>query len=647
MKSLNIYLCVLFSIIHLGVSAQLSPTWTVQPEGKIAFQMVTASGNFLVATDQSLSSYAPGSGEKLWSSNELGGLEEANISEIPGSPLLMVNKGGDIRIIDPFSGGIRFHSKASGFEELDFEQMMYRTNGILISGKKADNKPSMVMVDLSSGKIRWEKDEKFGKIIAAREFSPTEMLVVTIFNVHRIQSENGSTIWKEATSADSEAMAGAGELGALFQGLTEQLAADVEFVIRYFENPAEDVFVIASETKRNASTDPNKPSYVYQSNYNAHKMSTGKRMWNEPVEMKGKIGDVAFYKKGIVIMPDDGNKTTINSFDLASGEGQWGKKGKGIKLQGGVYNHMALDQGLLAVSASGKNTFFNVVNPSTGDLAFDKSVKMSGQLVNLIPSAKGVAIITTEEMDILDVNTGDLLLAKTIDTEAGLTALEDGNIIVFDTKGGNLRKVNPNTAEVTDLSSDKLKFDGKENPTGLEVNDKGYLLTSEQNLALFSKTGDLVYQAYFPAPRESGLKRALLIAQAVRAAYIGANAYAAGAAFQAAAPTVSEEDAVGGALVQGIGMAYEEMGNAASDFAKQSLQQATERLKATAGSRDFMVMMTMIDKQNALVKVDKNTGEAAGHILLGDQKNPIYAVDDVTGKIFSVGGDGAVAGYKL
>ena len=94
-------------------------------------------------------------------------------------------------------------------------------------------------------------------------------------------------------------------------------------------------------------------------------------------------------------------------------------------------------------------------------------------------------------------------------------------------------------------------------------------------------------------------------------------------------------------------MVYEEFGDAASDFAKQSFQQANARFKATAEGRDFIIIFGKIEKDNALLKVNKDTGEVDGSINLGNEKDPKYAVDDVTGQVFKKTAETQITSYKL
>jgi outer membrane protein assembly factor BamB len=640
-------LCFISTLYFLTLNAQINEHFSFDIGGRLSFQTVTSTGTWLVCTDKSLASYNQDDGKLLWQNTSLGGIQESQVSEISGSPLLMIKLNNDVQFIDPFSGDLRFSSSQQGLTELNYERMLFRSNGLLIAGNKGANSPILMMVDLSSGSVRWALEEKFGKIISATEFTKDEMLLVTLFNVYRLSSSNGTTIWKESTSETSEGMANSGALGGALAAFTEQLAANVNFNIRYYEYKEKDVFLIGSEVENKRTTSDGKTSISYSNNYTAFKLSTGKRLWNNPVDMKGKFGVVVFQGNDAIILPDDGNKTVINAFDVNSGEGKWGKKGKGISMKGGVYDSFVTDKGILLVSGSGSNTFLNFLNAGTGVLNYEKSVKVSGRVVKLLPSMGNFAFVTTEEMNIIDPLTGELKLSKSISTIPSLTVMDGNKMVIADPKKGTIKKINFDNNEVEEFFAEGIKFGGKESPQQIELRSDGYLLTAEQNIALIGKSGELKFNKHYDAPRESGLKRALLYAQAARAAYISANAYYAAGTLQSAAPQVAEQDAVGGALVEGFGEIYQNLGEQAEAFAKKSIEQARSRAKATTQARDFMVILSDNGKEFVLLKVNKNSGEIDGEISLGKDKEPKYAVDDVTGRVFRLTPGNKIAGYKL
>ena len=232
-------------------------------------------------------------------------------------------------------------------------------------------------------------------------------------------------------------------------------------------------------------------------------------------------------------------------------------------------------------------------------------------------------------------------------TNPRLTAEYKGKIYAFDVKSGIVKVVDKETEEVRDLSTTALEFQGKEAPRRLEVMEDGVFLHSDQNVAKVGFDGTIKFVKYYPAPRESGWKRALLIAEGIRAAYIGANSYYMSGAMAYVEEDVRAEDAVAGEIVSQVGDAYGDLGNEAASYAITAFKQANARMKATHSGRDFMIIMSLQDKEIVLLKVSKITGEIEGKINLGKDREPVYAVDDITGQVYYLTGDKELTSYQF
>ncbi len=643
-QALSIFL---FLLISWSIHAQEKATWKRDFGSPVLWQEVTALGNLIVCTQGALNGVDSETGSIIWSKPEFGGIPQEAYNEVAGSPYITVDKGGNITLLEPFNGEIIFDSNQAGVGEIESYYFLFSVNGILIAGdKKGFSDPIMLMVDMSTGKVRWNIEEKFGRIIAANELSNKEILIVTLFQVYKINADSGDIIWKNATSADVEKMEGMGALGGALKAMAENMTQDMEFNIYFYKHPEKDVFYLGSENQ-NQSSMGSTNTVTYTNNYTAFNISDGSRVWNVPLEMKGKVGQVAFDKKGLIILPNDGGSTAINMFDYTSQNGLWGKKGRGIRIKGGVYDYIETEKGYLLVTTNGNYTFLNVLDANAGMMTFDKPVKVDGHVVGIVTTPEGILYITTEELNILHPLTGGLLFPKSVKTKPELTTEKGDIIYAFDTKTDGIIAIDKTAGTAQTLTSTPIRFEGREEPVGMELSDMGIFIHSDQNVAMVDFSGKIVFQNYFPAPRESGLKKALLYAQAVRAAYIGANAYYAAGALQNAAPQVSEEDAVAGAMVQGFGQAYEELGDAAADYTVQAFKQANQRFKATAGGRDFMIILADKDKSNALIKVSKSTGKEEGYIDLGKDKNPIYCVDDITSQVYQRTAPTEVTSYKF
>lgn len=644
-KTLSIILILV--ITNLITYAQVNELWKKDLSGNLLWQQVNSYGNYLVCTTTDLSSYNPSTGELLWSNKQFANITNEQIDEMSGSPLISVNLGNNISLLDPFTGIIKFSSGESGIAELKTKQVLYKSNGILVSGKTTEGEPIMLMVDMSSGKTIWKIEEKFGRIVTLNELSENELLIVTLFKNYKINSKTGETIWKNSTSKEAEQLESMGAFGSLLQGVAESAVANEDFVVKFYKHPSKDIFIVAAETKNESQSSSGQPLVNFDNNYTAFNIADGSRLWNQTIQMSGQLGDLAFYENGIIILPNDGNRTKVNFFDLETAEGKWGKKGNGIAIKGGIYKHLKTQGGILLMSQSGDKNYLNFLDPQQGIITFEKPVKINGEVIRTIESAKGILYITTQEINILNSTTGELLFDKSIQTNPSLIEQKEKSIYVFDTRDNLIKLIDIESATVKNITNIALKFEGKESPNKLELRGKGIFISSEQNVSMYDYNGSQLFQKYYEAPREPGLKRALLYAQAARAAYISANSYYAAGVLQSATEDVKKEDALGGAIVEGFGMVYEELGDAASDFAKQSFQQANARFKATAEGRDFIIIFGKLSKDNALLKVNKDTGESDGNINLGSEKDPKYAVDDVTGQVFKKTAENQVTSYKL
>lgn len=634
MKKQHYSLLVLL-LLALQVSSQVSEAWTATASSRVNWQRVTPMGDFIVASSSSLASFNADDGQALWSLEKFGGLSEGDVTQVGDSPFLSITKNDIIYLLDPFSGEEKFNSKEAGFDEIKSNDILYQNNGILIFGKSGD-KEKLSMVDMGSGKIKWTIEEDFGKIITAAELSDKEILIVTIFNNYRINSQSGDVLWKTANSDAEAQLSKMGAFGSLMKEAVESKTEDMDIDLRFWRHPTKDIFIIGSEQEGQSamSTSSATSGPSFENVYVAYSMKDGSRLWKDALETKGKIGELVLEENTITVLPDNSNATKINRFDLTTKAGKWGKKGKGVKVKGSIYDYVATSKGYLLVSQNAGKNYLSYLDTNSGTLTFEKPVKIAGEVVNTASIDKGILFITTQEINILDVSSGSLVFSKGISTTPNLVTEKDGKLYAFDRSEGKVKTIDMNTGEVNTLSSASVSFEGKESPSAIEVRDTGVLLTSSQNLALVGHDGSLIAQKYFKAPQEKGLLRALRYAQAVRASYIGAVSYAASAQFQAATPKVTQEDAVAGAMVGGIGEAYGQLGDQATDFARESFKRANARFKATSNGRDFIIVLAEVEKGNALLKVSKETGEIMGEISLGKERNPIYAVDDVTSQVY-------------
>lgn len=627
--------------------SQVEMKWNKEVPTKILWQEVTSLGNLIVSSREELIGIDTETGEISWGKRAFGSLKRAAFEELPNSPFFSVTTNNSLHLIDQFSGNEVFNSKNAGLQNVASYHLLYNSDAILVSGTDYNSEPLMVSVKMSDASLLWSMDEKFGRIVAANELDNQELLIVTLFNNYKLNADSGEVIWKKTNSKEAAQIDKMGKLGALLKQAAENVSKDMDIQLNYYQPEGSDVFYLGSQKERQGgmTTSSGTTTVNYTNNYNAYNINDGSLVWSEELKVNGALSQVYFLDEGMLVLPDDGNRTKINLFDYNTREGLWGKKGRGIAIKGGVYDYLNSGDGILLVSRTTNKDFLNYLDPSVGAITFEKPVKVDGTVVGIVPMANSILYITTESMNILDHHTGTLKWKKSIRTSPRLTAEHHNKIYAFDHSSGLLKVVDKSNGQVSNFSKVELRFEGKESPSNLEILEDGIFIHSDQNVAKFNFDGSLVYQEYYAAPKEAGWKRALLYASSIRAAYIGATSYYVSGTMAAAENDIRQEDEVAGELVSQIGDAYGELGNAASSYAGAAFRQANARMKATKQGRDFMFIMSKQEKDIVLLKVSKTTGKIAGEINLGKDREPIYAVDDITGQVYYQTGDATLTSY--
>jgi outer membrane protein assembly factor BamB len=640
---------ILAGMTNLAALAQVVVKWERELSSDILWQEVTALGNLIVSSDNQLAGINTETGELLWSKQELAGLNRIAYNEVSNSPFFTVDLGSSILVLEQLSGDLVFDSQKAGIRTINDYFLLYNSDAILVTGESAGGEPIMVSVKMSNATVSWAMNEKFGRIIAATELGNDELLIVTLFNNYKLNAGNGDIIWKEANSPEAAQVEKLGVLGDFMKAAAESMTEDMEIELRYYKPEGSNVFYLGSqqESQSGFTSSSGQASVSYSNVYNAYSINDGKLVWDKALEVNGMISQVAFLDNGILVLPDDGNRTKINLFDYKTQAGLWGKKGKGIPIKGGVYDYLPADEGMLLVTQTSNNNYLNFLDINSGLITFDKPVKVDGHVIGIVPLSSGILYITTESMNILDPKLGTLKWNNSIQTTPQLTAQYNGKIYAFDYKSKTLKVVDEQTESFSELSDFQVKFSGGEAPRNLEILEDGIFLYSDQNVAKFGFDGTVKFQEYYPAPKEPGWKRALLYAEAVRGAYIGATSYYVSGVMAAVEDEVRQEDALAGEIVHELGNSYGELGDQASSYAVNAIRQANARYKATLTGRDFMFIMSKQPEGIELLKVSKSTGKVDGRISLGKEREPIYAVDDITGQVYYRSGNNIVTSYQV
>ena len=83
------------------------------------------------------------------------------------------------------------------------------------------------------------------------------------------------------------------------------------------------------------------------------------------------------------------------------------------------------------------------------------------------------------------------------------------------------------------------------------------------------------------------------------------------------------------------------------DLLSRTTRYFAKQVGSSKGGRDFVIIISKEKKGNSLLKVSKKTGEVLKELSLGKDKQPSYAVDEITGNIFLKTKTAIIVGYKF
>jgi hypothetical protein len=315
---------------------------------------------------------------------------------------------------------------------------------------------------------------------------------------------------------------------------------------------------------------------------------------------------------------------------------------------------IAGDAVVLAVDADSR-TFVNVLNVATATLRLEKDVKIKGQLnyAELIPA--GLLYIsrsdaaTNGEVNVIDLTSGEPKYKDAIEggkSSALLHAIDGSTLYVYANKDHHLYAVNRQDGTYRALGGE-IKLEGDEDPTALEVRTAGLVLISSQNLVIAGRDGQIKQQVYHPAPRLPGLLRALYRINSIRAGLYGAAASSYGDAFAQASRTAT--DSTARRITGQLATAYTQGGAQLQGYSTQAAAMASKRFKASLATPGSVFVLTRSPDGdgNVLLQIDKDTAQPRSRVDLGKQREPVYAVDDISGMLFLQTTPGTLAGYRL
>ncbi|HKQ98416.1 MAG TPA: hypothetical protein VJV75_11105 [Candidatus Polarisedimenticolia bacterium] len=634
----------------------LDPAWSLRLGGEVEWQRVAPLGQLLVKTSQGLSGVDPERGRVLWTHDDLGGLAEDHYEEIGGTTLATLSDGLQrprTIILDTVDGRMLFDSARAGVEQVLSRHVLPKSRALLLFGFRTGNPATtMFLVDAESGKMLWENDQL---LAGAGKF--TRRLTAFLQ-----AATNQSGICSDPLEADAASF--------LIASSTELLSIDTKSgrirwkvpnahgtrATRFFTAPkAPGVVFVGSETATTMSSGVSGNTEVIYTEYAAKRLADGADVWKASVRVKGGLNDVIVTDQGLLLSGRTTSKGKIVLADYATGEGQWGKKGKGIEILGGVVNHDWTNAGLVLTTGydsawTDKGEEFNLtlLDVKSGALRFEEPLRLKGRILATQVVASGLLYTTTSEADILDLATGRPRLNGTVRSDGSLATASSGRYLyAYAAKSGMLHRIDTQSGTSVVLSKAPATLEEDEAPMALEVGSDRVTVVSSQNVIAWSLDGATLVKAYHPSPKLPVMMRALLRAEQIRMGMAAAAAGMASVTFAGAA-TQTRPDSMDRVVTASMASGYAQVGVQAAALSARYGEAARMRFKASTVAPDFVFMMVKTERGSyGLAKVDKATGRRVGVIDLGRDKDPIYDVDAVSNLIFYRPSPGMVVGYRF
>ena len=630
--------------------------WTLHFPGDLRWQQITPAGALLVSSDAALSGVDVERGQIAWQKPELGGLPVDSVRMVEGSLLMEAAKPGLSLIFDPVTGTVLFDSRRLNLTRVVTRRVLPQTGTLLVHGQRASGPPVVALYDLATGNQRWVSESLFQQTepkrgglgglmqglvrmasaattLEALQAGPEVIVVHTLMGLRALDAKTGAVRWSATLPT---ARAG---------------------------NPAKHVRLFPSLDK------PDRIYVGFDDRLMAYRLADGQPLWPKPAMIQGWVHDIVQHPAGIIILPESpppneatGNVRVINGvvqtgLSIARYEDGATINPKPLRMRGTVTDAMITGGSAVLAMDAESRTFVNVLDVATATVRLEKDVKIKGRLDYAELTPAGLLYIsrsdpaTNGEVNVIDLARGEQKFKDAIEGgkaagEGLLHVVEGSTLYVFAGRDHHLYAVNRQDGTYRALGGE-IKFQGGEDPTAIELRPAGIVLISSQNLVIVARDGQIKQQVYHPAPQLPGLLRALYRINAVRAGLYGAAASAYGDAFAQASRNATDTTAK--RITGQLATAYSQGGAQLSGYSQQAGALASKRFKASLATPSSVFVLTRSPdgNGNVLLQIDKDSGQPRARVDLGKQREPVYAVDDISGMLFLQTTPGTLAGYRL
>lgn len=666
----KLVLMLLLAVTTAITFAQKKSDWQKNFTSKINWYKVADAGVLLVATKDGLYGLSP-EGQEVWKADDIENIKESNLDIIENTPYIVLVKSGILKgnnkVVDVVTGKTLFNSADNGFTTVGKRLYLPVSNKLIFYGTGKSGF-MLMMVDLSTGQKLWEQAKIFEKnseqIVSEVGELNDAVLIATNKRIYKLNKATGEEVYNIDMKSDMPVMAPKPKKGGMFGGFKAMGNA--------FGGNNEEANELQTITSADFFQQKDDNSFYFwnQDILTKFDAATGKEIWKR-FELPSPIGYVLHDSRGMLIATAEKrqedvakansggggllgkiksknaagkNRASLYLIDPVTGQEKWNSD---IDLKGDVLAYKLTGNKLiLATQKDDGDNYISIADLDAGKSVTKKPLEIKGEIRDLQMVPTGLYYRTTDQINILDLQTGDKTWKKGFKVKQCVGYNDEGGI-GYISANDIIYKMNFTTGEMEEWVKG-LGFNKNEDPNSLQIIDNKVFIASEQNANLYDMDGKLVYHNYVPAPGRT-------ITGKLLSGIGGAASLAVGAAGAAQAAQLSYAKGYYGSTDPQLDADIKrsnQLAAAGISSAVSSFQSISKRFKATKQANGFIAMLTNFGNSNmakdaGVTIVDKTTGKRMSDMLLGDKTSPDYTIDDLGKVIYYHSDNNTIEGFKF
>lgn len=665
----TLFLLMLLSVSFLS-KAQKNADWQKNFPSKINWYKVSDAGVLLVATKDALYGISP-EGQDVWKADDIENIKESNLDFIENTPYIVVVKQGVTKgtnkVVDVVTGKTVISSADEGLVTVSKRLYLSKSNNLLFYGASKKGL-TLMLVDLTSGKKVWEQTKIFEKnseqIVSEAGELNDAILIATNKRIYKLNKMSGEEMFNIDMKSDIPVLAPKKKKAGMFAGFKAMGNA--------FGGNMEEANELQTMTSADFFQHKEDNSFYFwnQDFLTKYDAATGKEIWKK-FQLPSPIGYILHDTRGMLIATAEKrqedidkankggggllgkikaksaankNRASLYLIDPATGTEKWNSD---IDLKGDVLAYKLTGNKLvLATQKDDGENFISIADLDAGKSITKKPLSIKGEIQDLQITPQGLYYRTTDQINILDLESGDKTWKKGFTVKKCVGYNDEGGV-GYVCANDKIYKVNYNTGDMEEWVKG-LGFNKDEDPNSLQITEQGVFVASNQNASLFDKSGKQVYHTYVTAPGRTLTGKLLSGVGGAASLALGAAGAARSAQLSYAKGYYGSTDpALDGEIKRSNQLASAGMASAVASF-----QSISKRFNATKQANGFIAMLTNFGKSNqakdaGITIVDKTTGKRKADLLLGDKTSPDYTIDDLGKVVYYHSDNNTIEGFKF